>query len=434
MPRAFPAPTAPTAPRSMPRVPSPPASPTASRLAPSPTAERRTQEPKAFLGGGSEYDFPGTSAGELYDEFHARGGTPKTAASGAARRSHAAAKRAAMTRAERREAQLERISKRGFVAALDQSGGSTPRALALYGVTDIRAEDKSEMFDAAHAMRTRIVTSKAFDGAKVLGAILFADTAFARRVQGKPTASYLWEDKGIVPFLKIDVGLQPEANGVQLMRDIDDLGVTLSRCGRRDPKLDDDDASSEDTGYPKPPKPLNPGDGNPGLCIFGTKARSVIRSNDPNGIDALVAQQFELASRVMDHGLVPIVEPEVDIDCKDKAGAETTLKAALVRHLDILETLAGDEDDPQLVIFKLTLPEDPSLYDSLVADPRVLRVVALSGGYDREESVRRLRRCRGVSASFSRALTEGLRVDMTDEEFDAALGASIGAIYEAACT
>lgn len=419
MPRAFPAPTAPTAPRSMPRVPSPPASPTASRLAPSPTAERRTQEPKAFLGGGSEYDFPGTSAGELYDEFHARGGTPKTAASGAARRSHAAAKRAAMTRAERREAQLERISKRGFVAALDQSGGSTPRALALYGVTDIRAEDKSEMFDAAHAMRTRIVTSKAFDGAKVLGAILFADTAFARRVHGKPTASYLWEDKGIVPFLKIDVGLQPEANGVQLMRDIDDLGVTLRLCGGgggREPKLGGEDG--------------------PGSCIFGTKARSVIRSNDPAGIDALVAQQFELAARVMDHGLVPIVEPEVDIDCKDKAGAETTLKAALVRHLDILETLAdaGDEDDPQLVIFKLTLPEDPSLYDSLVADPRVLRVVALSGGYDREESTRRLRTCRGVSASFSRALTEGLRVDMTDEELDAALGASIGAIYEAACT
>lgn len=324
-----------------------------------------------------------------------------------------------MTRAERREAQLERISKRGFVAALDQSGGSTPRALALYGVTDIRAEDKSEMFDAAHAMRTRIVTSKAFDGAKVLGAILFADTAFARRVHGKPTASYLWEDKGIVPFLKIDVGLQPEANGVQLMRDIDDLGVTLRLCGGgggREPKLGGEDG--------------------PGSCIFGTKARSVIRSNDPAGIDALVAQQFELAARVMDHGLVPIVEPEVDIDCKDKAGAETTLKAALVRHLDILETLAdaGDEDDPQLVIFKLTLPEDPSLYDSLVADPRVLRVVALSGGYDREESVRRLRTCRGVSASFSRALTEGLRVDMTDEELDAALGASIGAIYEAACT
>ena len=340
------------------------------------------------------------------------------------------------------------------------------------------------MFDAAHAMRTRIVTSEAFDGEKVFGAILFADTAFARLVQGKPTASYLWEDKGIVPFLKIDVGLQPEANGVQLMRDIDDLGVTLSRCGRRDPKLDDDDASSEYTGYPKPPKPLNPGDGDPGLCIFGTKARSVIRSNDPNGIDALVAQQFELAARVMDHGLVPIVEPEVDIDCKDKArspihslgfrffwfffvgfwqpvrvrriasfsyhaltdasfvslaqaGAETTLKAALVRHLDILETLAdADEgnDPPTSVIFKLTLPEDPALYDSLVADPRVLRVVALSGGYDREESTRRLRSCRGVSASFSRALTEGLRVDMTDEEFDAALGASIGAIYEAACT
>ena len=211
------------------------------------------------------------------------------------------------------------------------------------------------MFDAAHAMRTRIVTSEAFDGEKVFGAILFADTAFARLVHGKPTASYLWEDKGIVPFLKIDVGLQPEANGVQLMRDIDDLGVTLSLCGGGGGR------DAEDTGYPKPPKPLNPGDGDPGLCIFGTKARSVIRSNDPAGIDALVAQQFELAARVMDHGLVPIVEPEVDIDCKDKArssirfvlvsrlaaGAETTLKAALVRHLDILETLADadDEDD-----------------------------------------------------------------------------------------
>lgn len=297
MPRAFPA-TAPPAPRPMPRVPSPPASPPAARLAPSPTAAKRSNSPNAFLGGG-EFDFPGSATGELYDEFHAQGGTLETAASAAARRSRAAAsaaaaaaERAAMTRAERRAAQLKRASQPGFIAALDQSGGSTPRALALYGVSDIRAGDKSEMFDAAHAMRTRIVTSEAFDGDKVFGAILFADTAFARLVFGKPTASYLWEDKGIVPFLKIDVGLQPEANGVQLMRDIDDLGVTLSRCGKEEDH---------------------------GLCIFGTKARSVIRSNDPNGIDALVAQQFELAARVMDHGLVPIVEPEVDIDCKDKA-------------------------------------------------------------------------------------------------------------------
>ena len=351
MPRAFPA-TAPPAPRLMPRVPSPPASPPAARLAPSPTAAPRNAAPNAFLGGGEL--FPGATAGELYYEFHAQDGTPETAASAAARHSRAAAAsasaaaaaaaaRAAMTRAERRAAQLERcrgrtaeqfgsLASRGFIAALDQSGGSTPRALALYGVSDIRAGDKSEMFDAAHAMRTRIVTSEAFDGEKVFGAILFADTAFARLVRGKPTASYLWEDKGIVPFLKIDVGLQPEANGVQLMRDIDDLGVTLSRCGRRDPKLDDDDASSEDTGYPKPPKPLNPGDGDPGLCIFGTKARSVIRSNDPNGIDALVAQQFELAARVMDHGLVPIVEPEVDIDCKDKA--RSSIRFVLVSRVD----------------------------------------------------------------------------------------------------
>ncbi|ACO67575.1 predicted protein [Micromonas commoda] len=460
----------------MPRVPSPPASPPAARLAPSPTAAPRNAAPNAFLGGGEL--FPGATAGELYYEFHAQDGTPETAASAAARHSRAAAAsasaaaaaaaaRAAMTRAERRAAQLERcrgrtaeqfgsLASRGFIAALDQSGGSTPRALALYGVSDIRAGDKSEMFDAAHAMRTRIVTSEAFDGEKVFGAILFADTAFARLVRGKPTASYLWEDKGIVPFLKIDVGLQPEANGVQLMRDIDDLGVTLSRCGRRDPKLDDDDASSEDTGYPKPPKPLNPGDGDPGLCIFGTKARSVIRSNDPNGIDALVAQQFEswitgwcpsssprwtstaktrrvrLSASFSYHALT-----EAPFLSLAQAGAETTLKAALVRHLDILETLADADDagdQPPTVIFKLTLPEDPALYDSLVADPRVLRVVALSGGYDREESTRRLRTCRGVSASFSRALTEGLRVDMTDEEFDAALGASIGAIYEAACT
>ena len=299
----------------MPRVPTPPASPPAgdgaarrARLAPSPNAEQRGRAPNAFLGA-DEYDFYSyaRAAGELYDEFHPQEGTPKTAASGAAAAAVVAA-RAAMTSAERRAAQLKQVKiSRGFIAALDQSGGSTPRALALYGVSDIRAGDKSEMFDAAHAMRTRIVTAEAFDGEKVFGAILFADTAFARTVRGKPTASYLWEDKGIVPFLKIDVGLQPEANGVQLMRNIDDLGVTLSRCGRRDPKLDDDDATSVGSSCW------------PGLCIFGTKARSVIRSNDPAGIDALVAQQFELAATVMDHGLVPIVEPEVDIDCKDKA-------------------------------------------------------------------------------------------------------------------
>ena len=314
MPRACPT-TAPTAPRPMPRVPTPPASPPAgdgaarrARLAPSPNAEQRGRAPNAFLGA-DEYDFYSyaRAAGELYDEFHPQGGTPKTAASGAAAAAVVAA-RAAMTSAERRAAQLKLVkSSRGFIAALDQSGGSTPRALALYGVSDIRAGDKSEMFDAAHAMRTRIITSEAFDGDKVFGTILFADTAFARLVRGKCTATYLWEDKGIVPFLKIDAGLQPEANGVQLMRDIDDLGVTLSRCGRRDPKLDDDDATSVGSSCW------------PGLCIFGTKARSVIRSNDPAGIDALVAQQFELAATVMDHGLVPIVEPEVDIDCKDKA-------------------------------------------------------------------------------------------------------------------
>ena len=307
----------------MPRVPTPPASPPAgdgaarrARLAPSPNAEQRGRAPNAFLGA-DEYDFYSyaRAAGELYDEFHPQGGTPKTAASGGAAAAVVAA-RAAMTSAERRKAQRLRVTLRGFIAALDQSGGSTPRALALYGVSDIRAGDKSEMFDAAHAMRTRIITSEAFDGDKVFGTILFADTAFARLVRGKCTATYLWEDKGIVPFLKIDAGLQPEANGVQLMRDIDDLGVTLSRCGRRDPKLDDDDATSVGSNMKSV---LQLARTDPGLCIFGTKARSVIRSNDPAGIDALVAQQFELAATVMDHGLVPIVEPEVDIDCKDKA-------------------------------------------------------------------------------------------------------------------
>ena len=310
----------------MPRVPTPPASPPAgdgaarrARLAPSPNAERRRGPPNAFLSGGEDpYDFRGAARGELYDEFHPQGGTPKTAAALAAAAAARVAARAAMTSDQRRKAQRLRVASAGFIAALDQSGGSTPRALALYGVSDIRAGDKSEMFDAAHAMRTRIITSEAFDGDKVFGTILFADTAFNRLVRGKCTATYLWEDKGIVPFLKIDVGLQPEANGVQLMRDIDDLGVTLSRCGRRDPKLDDDDATSVGSSM-ESQRVLRLGRTDPGLCIFGTKARSVIRSNDPAGIDALVAQQFELAATVMDHGLVPIVEPEVDIDCKDKA-------------------------------------------------------------------------------------------------------------------
>ena len=287
--------------------------------APRAHAERRRGPPNAFLSGGEDpYDFRGAARGELYDEFHPQGGTPKTAAALAAAAAVRVAARAAMTSDQRRKAQRLRVASAGFIAALDQSGGSTPRALALYGVSDIRAGDKSEMFDAAHAMRTRIVTSEAFDGDKVFGTILFADTAFNRLVRGKCTATYLWEDKGIVPFLKIDAGLQPEANGVQLMRDIDDLGVTLSRCGRRDPKLDDDDATSVGSSM-ESQRVLRLGRTDPGLCIFGTKARSVIRSNDPAGIDALVAQQFELAATVMDHGLVPIVEPEVDIDYKDKA-------------------------------------------------------------------------------------------------------------------
>jgi len=288
--------------------------------------------------------------------------------------------------------QLDKVrSANGFVAALDQSGGSTPRALELYGIPrDAYATDE-EMFDLMHAMRARIISSPSFGGDRVLAAILFEGT-MDRQVEGIDTPSYLWDTKRVVPFLKIDKGLAEESAGVQLMKPIPDLDQLLARA-------------------------LTKG-------IFGTKARSVGRLPDEGGIKSLVDQQFELAERVLDAGLVPILEPEIDIHSPAKAEAERLLKATLIEHLDALSPSRS-------VMLKLTLPEVDDFYLDLVQHPRVLRVVALSGGYTRDEANARLARNHGVIASFSRALTEGLSAHQSDEEFNAVLDASIASIYRA---
>lgn len=291
--------------------------------------------------------------------------------------------------------QLEKVrAGRGFIAALDQSGGSTPKALKLYGVEEDAYEGEDEMFDRIHEMRTRIITSPSFTGERVLGAILFEQT-MDRQIEGRDTAEYLWEVKGVVPFLKIDKGLADEADGAQVMKPMPDLDALLARAA--------------------------------GKGIFGTKERSVIKLADQKGVDAVVDQQYEVGRQVLGHGLVPIIEPEVDIKSPQKAEAEALLKAALLRGLDTIP-------DGQQVMFKLTLPEEDGFYDELVAHPKVAKVVALSGGYSREEANDRLARNRGVIASFSRALTEGLTAQQSDEEFDAALDASIKSIYEASIT
>jgi fructose-bisphosphate aldolase class I len=283
---------------------------------------------------------------------------------------------------------------KGFIAALDQSGGSTPKALKLYGVEENEYSGEAEMFDLIHAMRTRMVTSPAFGGNRVLGAILFEGT-MDREIDGLGSASYLWSKKGVVPFLKVDKGLADEADGAQMMKPMPDLEALLARA--------------RDKG------------------VFGTKMRSVIKQANETGIRAVVAQQFVEGRRILAAGLVPIIEPEVDIHCPDKGRAEERLLSELTAELD-----RQPKDQP--VLLKLTLPEVDGFYDSLVAHPAVLRVVALSGGYSREESNARLSRNKGVIASFSRALTEGLSARQSDDEFNTVLDSTIQSIYDASLT
>ena len=282
----------------------------------------------------------------------------------------------------------------GFIAALDQSGGSTPKALAAYGVPATAFKNDDQMFALVHQMRTRIMTSPGFSGDRILGAILFEGT-MDREVEGRPTADYLWGAKRIVPFLKIDKGLAEARDGVQLMKPMPGLDALLQRAGAK--------------------------------RIFGTKMRSVIQQANAEGIRAAVAQQFEVAAQILAARLMPIVEPEVDIHCPDKPQAEALLKAALQKAL-------GGLNEGQQLMLKLTLPSQDDFYAELVRDPRVLKVVALSGGYSRAEGNARLARNPGVIASFSRALVEGLSAQQSDEAFDAGLDDAIQSIYEASRT
>jgi fructose-bisphosphate aldolase class I len=282
----------------------------------------------------------------------------------------------------------------GFIAALDQSGGSTPKALKLYGIDEGEYSGDEEMFDLIHQMRSRIITSSAFNGDRVLGAILFEMT-MDREIEGKGTAEYLWNVKQVVPFLKVDKGLADEVDGTQLMKPIPDLDPLCQRAVAKG--------------------------------VFGTKMRSVIKVANEAGITANVAQQFEFGRQILANGLVPIIEPEVDINSPSKAEAEQLLKARILAELDGIA-------EGQQIMLKLTLPETDGFYSELVEHPKVLRVVALSGGYSREEANARLSRNAGMIASFSRALTEGLSAQQSDAEFDAALDASIGSIFEASRT
>jgi len=282
----------------------------------------------------------------------------------------------------------------GFIAALDQSGGSTPKALKLYGIEENTYSGEQQMMDLVHQMRTRIVTSPVFNGDRVVGAILFEAT-MDRDFGGKPAADYLWNTKKVVPFLKIDKGLADEANGVQLMKPM--------------PTLDDLLKKAKSKG------------------IFGTKERSVIKQNNAEGIKAVVKQQFEIARQVLSHGLVPIVEPEVDIKNPDKKGSEAVLKKEILAELDKLPA-------NQQVMLKLTIPDVDNLYADLVKHPRVLKVVALSGGYSREEANKRLAKQNGMIASFSRALSEGLTAQQSDAEFNKSLDTAIESIYQASKT
>ena len=281
--------------------------------------------------------------------------------------------------------------KGGFIAALDQSGGSTPGALRLYGIPDSAYSGEAEMFALMHAMRVRIMTAPAFTGAKVIAAILFEGTMDGQ-AQGKPVPAFLWEDRGVVPFVKVDKGLEAENDGVSLMKPMPALDTVLARAVK--------------------------------LGVFGTKMRSVINLPSKAGIAAVVAQQFEVGARIAEHGLMPILEPEVSIKSPDKAGAEAILLAELKRKLDALP-------DGGRVMLKLTIPEVPDFYSELIKHPRVARVVALSGGYTRADACQRLAANHGMIASFSRALTEGLTHSMSDDAFNAALAGSIDEIYRA---
>lgn len=281
----------------------------------------------------------------------------------------------------------------GFVAALDQSGGSTPKALGRYGISEDAWATEAEMFDLIHAMRTRVMTSPAFTGDKILAAILFEQT-MEREVEGQPTGDYLWQTKHVVPIVKVDQGLDAEAHGVQLMKELTKLDGLLERAVAKG--------------------------------MFGTKMRSVIKHADAEGIASVVAQQFFYGRRILDAGLVPILEPEIDVKAPDKAECETLLKEQL------LEFLAGLDD--RAVMLKLTIPDVDDFYADLIAHPNVLRVVALSGGYSRAEANERLARHHGLIASFSRALLEGLSAQQSDEEFNATLAESIDEVYQASTT
>lgn len=291
--------------------------------------------------------------------------------------------------------QLQKIADTtGFIAALDQSGGSTPKALKLYGVDEDCYSCEQEMYDMVHAMRTRIMTDQAFEGSQVLGAILFENT-LDREVEGKPSSQYLWFEKRVVPFLKVDKGLADETNGVQVMKDIPGLDELLDKAAAKD--------------------------------VFGTKMRSVIKSANAEGVKAVVDQQFTIGRQIMAKGLVPIIEPEVDINSPDKAECEALLKEQIMSQLDSL-------DDSQKVMLKLTLPEQANFYADCVNHDRVLKVVALSGGYQRELANEKLSQNTGMIASFSRALTEGLSAQQSDEEFHSALSNAINSIYQASAT
>ena len=282
----------------------------------------------------------------------------------------------------------------GFIAALDQSGGSTPKALALYGIKEGAWSNEDEMFAIVHEMRTRMITSPSFTGERIIGAILFENT-MDRDIDGQPTADYLWNVKRVVPFLKVDKGLAPEKDGVQLMKPMPALAALLKKAKAK--------------------------------RIFGTKMRSFIKQASEAGIKGVVNQQFELAAQIIAAGLMPIVEPEVDIHCPEKVKAEELLKAAILEKLNQLPP-------GHAVMLKLTLPEQDDFYAEFVKHPKVLRVVALSGGYSREEANNRLRRNHGVTASFSRALAEGLSAQQSDAEFNAIIDKSIQSIFEASNT
>jgi len=293
------------------------------------------------------------------------------------------------------EEQLQKIkTSPGFIAALDQSGGSTPKALRLYGIQENSWSSDEEMFTIVHQMRARIITSPAFNGERIIGAILFENT-MDREIEGQPTADYLWNVKRVVPFLKVDQGLAAENDGVQLMKPMPKLAALLDRAkGKR---------------------------------IFGTKMRSVIKQADEAGIKDIVNQQFEIGRQIISKDLVPILEPEIDIHCPEKGKAEQLLRANILEYLN---ELPGG----QFVMLKLTLPEQDDFYAELVKHPKVLRVVALSGGYSREEANNRLRKQHGVVASFSRALVEGLTAQQSDAEFNATLDKSIQSIFDASNT